>query len=101
MEVTQLKNVLDYHWIDKIIGEHADFNAYDKGDDCVMFTVRNKETGYNIVDLSIYGYSRSFFEENEVSDLLTDKSGCIVIRESYHDKGEMFVYNSETKQNKT
>ena len=97
MKVEHLKNVLDYHWITHIIDDNASFQAYDKGDDCVMFTVFDGEgIDKPKVDISIYGYTQSFFaEENKVSDLLTEDSECIVISENYHDGGKIFVYNSK------
>ena len=94
MEVVKLKNILDYHWINEIIGLKAKFSAYDKGDDCTMFTVIHEEYQSPLMEICIYGYSQSFFDENDVSDLLTDDSEIITIAEHYHSDGKMHVWNS-------
>ena len=94
MEVVKLKNILDYHWANEIIDLKAKFSAYDKGDDCTVFTVYHKEYNTPLLEICIYGYSQSFFDENDVSDLLTDDSKCITITEHYHENGKMYVWNS-------
>ena len=94
METVRLKNILDYHWINEIIDLKAKFSAYDKGDNCTMFSVMHEEYNSPVVEICIYGYSQSFFEENDVSDLLTEESECITIAERYHDNGKMYVWGN-------
>ena len=93
METVKLKNIVDYHWINEIIDLKAKFSAYDKGDNCAMFTVINEEQN-PVLEISIYGYSQSYFDENEVSDLLTGESECITLSEHYHEGGEIHVWNN-------
>lgn len=94
MEVIKLKNILDYPNVIDIVDLNAKFSAYDKLDDCVMFTAVNNDDA-PVIEISIYEYSGSFFCDNKVSDLLTEVSECIVLSEHYHDDGKMFVYTKE------
>ena len=108
-----LKNILDYPYMDNIIGLDAIFKAYDKGDDMTCFAIVEKAEEFKDdqypltldskgemverqrAELCCYGLNDTFFDVNKLSDLITiGNSECITIDHiNWMDDDNLYVYN--------
>lgn len=97
-----MKSVMDYPYMDNLIGLDAVFECYDSGDDCVTFAVvldvekfkENKKS--QIAEISFFALNDTYFRENKVADLITDNYHTVVISQgSFMDDDNTYVYNPD------
>lgn len=109
-----MKSVMDYPYMDNLIGLDAVFECYDAGDDCLTFAVvidveEFKENKYpltlesegekkksQIAEISFFGFKDTYFRKNKVSDLITDYYHTVVISQgSFMEDDNTYVYNPD------
>jgi hypothetical protein len=108
-----MKSVMDYPYMDNIIGLDAVFECYDAGDDCLIFAIvldveefkenisllatLESENKAQIAEISFYGFKDTYFRENKVSDLITDYYHTVVItqRSFLYNDNNTYVYNPD------
>lgn len=95
-KVVHLKNILDFPLMDIWYKLKAIFRAYEISEDCTIFTVIDQNET-ELGEICIYGYEQSFFDFNDVNEILTEKSECITISVYYPSEFNttLYVYNPE------
>jgi hypothetical protein len=95
-----MKSVMDYPYMDNLIGLDAVFECYDAGDDCVTFAVvidveENRKS--QVAEISFFEFKDTYFRENKVSDLITDNYHTVVIsqRSFLYNDNNTYVYNPD------